>query len=381
MPQSPSIASSPSGVLAGLRVVELAGLGPVPFAGMLLADMGAEIVRIDRHGAERPGLEVVDRGRRIVAADLKDPADLDIVMSLLQGADVLLEGFRPGVLERLGLGPELLLARNPRLVVGRMTGWGQTGPLAGAAGHDLNYVALTGALAAIGPRAAPVPPLNLVGDYGGGALYLAMGVLAAVLSARQTGRGQVVDCAMCEGALSLMSVFYQMAATGDWRTERAANVIDGGAHFYGVYACADGRFVTVGAIEPKFYALLLRELGLSDDPAFADQDDPAGWPRLRERLAALFATRTRAEWCRLLEGTDACFAPVLDLEEAPHHPHLTERGSFATVDGIPVPGPAPRFLGTPSHIRSSRREASLRDVAAEWSPRGGEVTGRSGTRP
>lgn len=359
-----------TGPLTGVRIVELAGLGPVPFAGMLLADMGADIVRIERHGVRPASPEVIDRGRRIVAADLKSPSDIEMVLRLIDHADALIEGFRPGVLERLGLGPDILLERAPQLVVGRMTGWGQTGPLAQAAGHDLNYIAISGALAAIGPRSKPVVPLNLVGDYGGGAMYLVMGVLAAIISARATRRGQVIDCAMCDGAASLMSPFYQMMVSGRWQNERAANFIDGGAHFYGVYECSDGNFVSIGAIEPQFYAVLLEKVGLEEDAAFLAQNDRSAWPELRERLAQVFATRTRDEWCQVLESTDACFAPVLTLDESPSHPHNAERNTFVSQERAPVPAPAPRFLGTPSAMRQSRRDQSLEEIQDEWAGRG-----------
>lgn len=355
-----------TGPLTGVRIVELAGLGPVPFAGMLLADMGADVVRIERHGVPPASPEVVDRGRRIVAADLKSRPDIEMVLGLIDHADALIEGFRPGVIERLGLDPKVLLARAPRLVIGRMTGWGQTGPLSHVAGHDLNYIAISGALAAIGPKSMPVVPLNLVGDYGGGAMYLAMGVLAAIISARMTGRGQVIDCAMCDGAASLMSPFYQMMAAGRWQNERAANFIDGGSHFYCVYECSDGKFVTIGAIEQQFYVMLLEKVGLKDDVAFLAQNDRAAWPELRERLAQVFATRTRDEWCAVLEGSDACFAPVLALDESPRHPHNVVRNVFVSRDGATVPAPAPRFLGTPSTARPSSRDQSLQAIRDEW---------------
>lgn len=359
-----------TGPLSGVRIVELAGLGPIPFAGMLLADMGADIIQIERHGVPPTSPEVIDRGRRIVAADLKSRSDIEMVLGLIDNADALIEGFRPGVIERLGLGPDILLERAPRLVIGRMTGWGQTGPLAHAAGHDLNYIAISGALAAIGPGSTPVVPLNLVGDYGGGAMYLVMGVLAAIISARATGRGQVIDCAMCDGAASLMSPFYQMMASGRWRNERAANLIDGGSHFYGVYECSDGKFVSIGAIEPQFYAILVEKVGLKDDAAFLAQNDRRAWPKLRERLAQVFATRTRDEWCQILEGTDACFAPVLALDESPRHPHNAARNIFVSREGAPVPAPAPRFLGTPSAMKQSRRNQSLEELQDEWAGRG-----------
>lgn len=343
-----------SGPLAGVRIVELAGLGPAPFATMLLADLGADVVRIDRiDAAQRRGpaglqLTTLDRGRRSVAADLKHEDGVETVLQLVERADALIEGFRPGVAERLGLGPAQALARNPRLVFGRMTGWGQDGPLAPAVGHDINYVALSGALAAIGPGpdGAPVIPLNLVADFGGGSLYLALGIVSAILEARTSGMGQVVDATMVDGAASLMTAFYGMHAAGAHSTTRGSNVLDGGAPFYGVYRTGDDRWIAVGALEPPFYATLLRLLELTDDPAFADQHDREAWPAMRTVLTRTFAGRTRREWCDLLEGTDACVAPVLDLDEAPHHPHNVAREVFVDVDGTLLPGPAPRFSRT-----------------------------------
>jgi alpha-methylacyl-CoA racemase len=354
-----------SGPLAGVRIVEFAGLGPGPFASMMLADMGADVVTLMR-GEEPRGLRgrVMMRGRRKVIADLKDEATRAQVLELLANADALIEGFRPGVMERLGLGPDVVLARNPRLVYGRMTGWGQSGPLAHAAGHDINYIALTGALAAIGPRERPVPPLNLVGDFGGGALYLVVGLLAGLLEAQRSGQGQVIDCAMCDGAASLMSMFCEFAAGGRWQDRREANLLDGGAHFYGAYECADGEFVAIGAIEPQFYAELRRLAGL-DDPAFDAQMDAKNWPALKDKLAAVFRTKTRTEWCTLMEGTDVCFAPVLALAEAPHHPHMAARGVFVSHDGVTQPAPAPRFSRTPSAIRDASA-SDLATVAAGW---------------
>ncbi len=322
---------------------------------MLLSDLGADVVRIDRAGAGGGVLgaspaNVTARGRRSVALDLKSPAGIEACLRLLERADGLIEGFRPGVMERLGLGPDVVLARNPKLAYGRMTGWGQTGPLSAAAGHDINYIALSGALHAVGPADRPTPPLNLVGDFGGGALYLAFGLLAAVLHARAGGPGQVVDCAMTDGAASLMSMFYGFKAAGMWNAEREANLLDGGAHFYGVFECSDGKWVAVGAIEPQFYGLLLEKLGI-DDPEFRRQMDRAAWPALRARLAQVIATRTRDEWCGLLEGTDACFAPVLDMDEAPAHPHNQARQTFVQLAGVTQPAPAPRFSATPGAIQ------------------------------
>jgi len=337
------------GPLAGLRVVELASIGPGPMCAMLLADLGADVVRVDRLEASglgvpmAPRFDVNGRNRRSVAVDLKSPAGRDTVLRLLDGADVLIEGFRPGVAERLGLGPADCHARNPRLVYGRMTGFGQSGPLAQAAGHDLNYIALTGALHAIGPAGGdPVPPLNLVGDYGGGALYLAFGLMAAVYERQTSGRGQVVDAAMVDGAASLMSIFHGMRAAGAWGGPRGSNLLDGGAPFYAAYETADGQHVAIGALEPKFFAELVRRLGL-DESFIASQHDRERWPELRRALADALRAKTRDEWCTLLEGTDACFAPVLSLDEVHTHRHAAQRGTYVEVDGVVQPGPAPRF--------------------------------------
>src|SRR6201991_4159150 len=307
---TPQSSTRTSGPLAGFRIVEFAGIGPGPFACMMLADMGAEVVTLDRVGAKKNLKGVAVRGRKVVELDLKDKAAVAQVLDLLEGADALIEGFRPGVMERLGLGPDLVLARNPRLVYGRVTGWGQDGPLAQAAGHDINYISITGALAAIGGKDRPTPPLNLVGDFGGGALYLVVGVLAALLEAKKSGKGQVVDAAMCDGAASLMSMFFELAASGRWTEERDSNFLDGGAHFYGVYECACGRFISIGSIEPQFYALLREHAGLSD-VAFDAQMDRDAWPALKQSLAAIFKSKDRDEWCSIMEGTDICFAPVL----------------------------------------------------------------------
>ena len=344
------------GVLSGLRVVEIAGLGPAPFCGMLLADMGADVVLVERAGGK--GVDplalgrnaIVNRGKRSIALDLKDPAAIDAVLRLVDGADALIEGMRPGVMERLGLGPESCLARNPRLVYGRMTGWGQDGPLAQAAGHDINYVALSGALWFSGaPGAPPMAPPTLVGDLGGGALYLAMGVLAALLSARQSGVGQVIDAAIVDGSANLMNLLLSVHASGQMPFERGTGMLDG-PHWYASYACADGAFVSVGALEPQFNALLFARLGVADDPDFRNAYDARRWPRLRERLAALFATQPRAHWVALLEGSDACFAPVLTPREALHHPHLAARSVYGERDGVLQAAPAPRFSATPSGV-------------------------------
>jgi alpha-methylacyl-CoA racemase len=347
------------GPLSHLTVIELAGIGPGPFACMVLADLGATVWRVDRLPGppSRGGLEdlmrndsIVDRGRRSIALNMKDPRGVEAVLRLVERADVLIEGFRPGVAEKLGLGPEACRARNPRLVYGRMTGWGQSGPLSQAAGHDINYIALSGALHAMGPAdRPPAPPLNLVGDYGGGGMLMVVGVLAAWAEAQRSGQGQVVDAAMSDGAAMLMSAQYGLMAKGFWQDRRESNFLDGAAHFYGTYECADGRYVSLGAIEPQFYRELLTRCGI-EDPQFQRQWDSGEWPALREKLAALFLTRSREQWCALLEGTDVCFAPVLSMEEAPTHPHNAARGSFVQADGVLQPAPAPRFDRTPTQL-------------------------------
>ena len=340
-----------SGPLNGIKVVEFAGIGPGPFCAMLLSDMGAEIIRIDRKGSRGGSSnDIGSRGRKSVALDLKKPEGIEACLKLIEKADVVQEGFRPGVMERLGLGPDVCLARNPKLVYGRMTGWGQAGPLANAAGHDINYIALTGALAAIGREEAPVPPLNLVGDFGGGALYLAMGICAALVETASSGKGQVIDCAMTDGATSLMSMFYGMKASGMWSTDRAQNMLDGGAHFYDVYETSDGKFVSIGSIEPQFYALLRDKAGI-DDAAFDAQMDRAAWPELKDKLKVLFKSKTRDEWDEIMLGTDICYAPVLDMDEAPAHPHNQARETLVEYDGVMQPNVAPRFSRTQSAIQ------------------------------
>ncbi len=340
-----------SGPLSGLKIVEFAGIGPGPFCGMLLSDLGADVVRVDRKGSGRASpADVTSRGRRSVALDLKSPDAIEAVLKLLESADGLIEGFRPGVMERLGLGPEVVLKRNPKLVFGRMTGWGQTGPYAKAAGHDMNYIAITGALHAIGTEDKPVPPLNLVGDFGGGALYLAFGLMAGIISARETGKGQVIDCAMSDGAASLMAMFYGFKGAGIWKDERRSNLLDGGAHFYDTYQCADGKWISIGSIEPQFYALLLEKTGITD-PEFANQMDRSAWPSLKAKLQDVLRTKTQAEWCAIMDATDICFAPVLDLEEAPKHAHNVARETFVTLEGVVQPAPAPRFSATPGAIQ------------------------------
>jgi alpha-methylacyl-CoA racemase len=371
--QRPTLNDS-QGPLRGVRVVEFAGLGPAPFAAMLLSDMGADVVRIDRPGAHVETRDPTLRGRHLVHLDLKSAAGCEAALALIEQADVLIEGFRPGVMERLGLGPDVALARRPALVYGRMTGWGQSGPRMYTAGHDINYISLPGALDAIGTRDDPVPPLNLVGDYGGGALYLVSGVLAALLESRATGQGQVVDAAMCDGVASLMAPMIGMGAAGLWRSGRARNMLDGGAHYYRTYACADGRHVAVGAIEPQFYALL-RERAQLDDEAFDAQQDPARWPDLSRRLEAVMATRTRDEWCAVFADTDACVTPVLTLEEAPADPHLAARGTFVSHHGQIQPAPAPRFSRTPSQIQAPPPTApgSVEQLLDRWRVRPGQA--------
>ena len=357
---------SPQGPLAGLKVVEFAGIGPAPFCCMLLSDLGADVLRIDRPGARTSKFDVTARGRRSLALDLKSPTAVEACLKLMARADAVVEGFRPGVMERLGLGPDAALARNPGLVYGRMTGWGQSGPLASAAGHDINYIALSGALAAIGAADKPMAPLNLVGDYGGGALYLAFGLLAGIVHARASGQGQVVDAAMTDGAASLLAMFYGFRASGMWADGREANLLDGGAHFYDTFRCADGEWIALGAIEPQFYALLLQKTGLDADPAFAAQMDRSMWPELKTRLAARIAERTRAQWCEVMEGTDVCFAPVLDWDEAPLHPHNQARGAFVTRDGVVQPAPAPRFSATPGAVQATRSGAAVEAALVDW---------------
>jgi len=344
-----------AGPLAGLKVIEMAGLGPCPFAAMMLADMGAEVIRIERKldpNATGPypvlgtACDVLARGRRSIALDLKQPRARLLLLDLAAKADALMEGFRPGVMERLGLGPDACMERNPKLVYGRVTGWGQTGPLAQAAGHDLNYVALSGMLHAMGRAgSAPPPPLNLVGDFGGGGMLLAFGVVCALLEAKGSGKGQVVDAAMTDGAALLGAMTYGLRAFGEWRDAREANLLDGGAPFYDSYACADGKFIAIAAIEPQFYAQLLELTGIRD-PDFQGQWRREDWPRLKRKFANMFALRPRDAWCALLEGTDACFAPVLDMEEAPRHPHNAARKTFMEAGGVVQPAPAPRFSRT-----------------------------------
>jgi alpha-methylacyl-CoA racemase len=366
------------GPLKGIKVVEMAGIGPGPFCAMMLSDMGAEVIRVDRlaHKGSGHRANVLNRGRRSIAVDLKNPDSVAAVQQLIDGADVVIEGFRPGVMERLGLGPDTCLARNPRLVFGRMTGWGQSGPLAPAAGHDINYISIGGALGAMGySDRPPAPPLNLVGDFGGGAMYLLAGVLAALVERGTSGQGQVIDAAMTDGTASLLSPFYGMMAMGMWTKERMDNRLDGGAHYYGSYACADGKFISIGSIEPQFYALLL-ELCEIDDPEFAKQNDKQHWASLRGKLEVLFATQTRDHWCALLEGTDVCFAPVLDLQEAPQHPHNVARQSFVEIDGVTQPAPAPRFSRTPTSVKAPAAMAGehSEEILSDWGFAANEIS-------
>ena len=356
------------GPLKGMRIIELAGIGPGPFCGMMLADMGAEVIRVDRIAPRaRVGKDVLTRGRRSLAVNLKSQQGVELVLRLCETADALFEGFRPGVTERLGLGPEACMARNPRLVYGRMTGWGQEGPLASAAGHDINYIALAGALHAIGRKGArPVPPLNLIGDFGGGGMLLAFGLVCALLEAARSGEGQVVDAAMVDGTAALMGMFFTLKAAGAFTSERGTNLLDGGAHFYNTYETSDGRYVSVGSIEPQFYKLLIEHAGV--DPAdFSDQMNSDNWPALEQKLIQVFKGKTRDEWCAIMEGTDVCFAPVLSLDEVAEHPHNRARNTFVEVDGTLQQAPAPRFSRTGSDLPSRPRRAGedSRDLLAE----------------
>lgn len=336
-----------AGPLSGLRIIELGGIGPVPFCGMMLADHGAEVIRIDRIGATANLGDPLSRSRRSIALDLKDPRAIAIVRRLLTGADGLIEGFRPGVCERMGLGPDVAASSNPRLVYGRMTGWGQTGPLASVPGHDIDYIAVSGALHGCGPADGPPSvPVNYLGDFGGGGLMLAFAMVSAILSARASGRGQVVDCAMTEGSALLTGMTWGFLNAGEWEDRRGVNILDGAAPFYATYETSDGGSIALGAIEPQFYRALRAGLGLGDEPLFADQYDRSLWPVQKERLRLLFLTGTRAEWCAALEGGDACMAPVLSLREAAAHPHNVERASFVEVGGVVHPAPAPRYSDT-----------------------------------
>ncbi|MBF6619367.1 MAG: CoA transferase [Patulibacter sp.] len=365
------------GPLAGLRVVELAGMGPGPYCCMLLADMGADVIRVDRAAAVGKGQEIdrlLNRSRRTIAVDLKHPDGVETVLRLGDRADVLVEGYRPGVAERLGVGPDVVRARNPRLVYGRMTGWGQDGPYAQQPGHDINYIALSGVLDAIGPHERPVPPLNLVGDFGGGGAVLALGLVSAVYEAGRSGQGQVVDASMLEGAAQLATAIIGMGHEGAWAPDREVNILDGGAPYYRVYETSDDRFVSVGAVEPQFYAALVGGLGLDVDE-LPDQNDQRHWPAVRERFAAIFRTRTRDDWCARLEPLGACFAPVLSFAEAPHHPQLQARGAYVELEGRPVPAPAPRFSRTPARIGAPAADPGSHtdEVLADWGVAADEV--------
>jgi alpha-methylacyl-CoA racemase len=336
-----------AGPLKGIRIIEFAGIGPGPFCGMMLADHGAEMIRIDRPGGMMDPRDPLSRNRTSIALDMKNPDAVQTARDLCKSADGIIEGYRPGVMERLGLGPDVLLADNPKLVYGRMTGWGQFGPYAQAAGHDINYISLSGVLHTVGVRGGkPVPPVNYVGDFGGGGMMLAFGMSSALLHAAKTGEGQVIDCAMTDGSALLAGMSWWFHGAGVLKDEAGVNRLDGGAPYYDTYTCSDGKFISIGSIEPQFYALLRAKTGLDADPDFDVQDDQENWPAKKEKVAALFATKTRDEWCELMEMTDVCFAPVLSLSEAPHHPHNVARETFVTVAGVPHPAPAPRYSAT-----------------------------------
>lgn len=358
------------GPLKGIKVIEMAGIGPGPFAGMLLADMGAEVISVERrtdpHKRRLP--DCSRRGKQSIALNLKSEEGINTLLQLVDKADVIFEGFRPGVMERLGIGPDVCLVRNPKLVYGRMTGWGQTGPLAKAAGHDINYIALTGALFAMGRKNEnPVPPLNLVGDYGGGGMFLVMGILAAVIEAKTSGKGQVVDAAMTDGSAVLMAMFNSLHAMGMWSPKRGVNLLDSAAHFYDTYETKDGKYVSIGSIEPQFYALLMEKAAL-DTEIFGFQMNQKEWPSMKEKLAVIFKAKTRDEWCEIMEGTDVCFAPVLDFIEAQKHPHNVTRQTYIEVDGMMQPAPAPRFSRTKSEVKYGSRAAgeNTEDVLKAW---------------
>jgi alpha-methylacyl-CoA racemase len=361
----------PTGPLKGVRVIELVGIGPGPFAGMLLADLGADVIRVDRPGGGALAVapaekDILGRGRPSAAVDLKDPRGIELVLRLVESADILIEGFRPGVTERLGLGPEQCLARNPKLVYGRMTGWGQSGPLAHSAGHDVNYISVAGALDPIGRAGGPPQiPLNLLGDFAGGSMYLVTGVLAALTHARSTGEGQVVDAAITDGAAHLLSMPLAMQSAGVWNSDRGTNLLDSGAPYYDVYETSDGRWMSVGALEPRFYAAMIDILGLVDPP---DRDDLAAWPALREVLAETFATKSQGDWAALFDGTDACVAPVVPMNEAVQHPHNVARGTYVERDGVVQPAPAPRFSQTPANLTTAPAEpgANTTEALAAW---------------
>ena len=343
------------GPLKGIKIIEMAGIGPGPFCGMVLADLGAEVIRVDRASAKGTGSrqEASNRGKKSIAVDLKSKEGVEIVLKLVQEADAIFEGFRPGVMERLGLGPEECMELNESLVYGRMTGWGQDGPLANAAGHDINYISLSGALAAIGrPGSPPVPPLNLIGDFGGGGMLLALGLVSALLESKQSGKGQVVDAAMTDGSALLMTMIYTMQSSGFWKDSMGSNMLDGGAHFYDTYECSDGKFISLGSIEPQFYKLLCDLAGF-DNNLSSDQMSRDDWPEKKKAVKEIILTKTREEWCQIMEGTDVCFAPVLNMEEAPNHPHNKARQTFIELEGVTQPAPAPRFSRTNPEVQSS----------------------------
>ena len=338
-----------AGPLTGIKIIEFAGIGPGPFCGMMLADHGAEVIRIERPGGMRLPHDPLARNRRSICLDMKNPQAIAIARDLCRSADAMIEGYRPGVMERLGLGPDVLLSDNPALVYGRMTGWGQHGPYAPAAGHDINYIALSGVLHTIGRAGEkPVPPVNYVGDFGGGGMMLAYGMVSAILAVKMGGKGQVIDCAMTDGSALLSAMTWGFRALGVWQDQAGVNRLDGGAPYYDTYVCADGKYVSIGSIEPQFYALLRQKTGLDADADFDAQDDAARWPLLKQKLTALFASQPRDHWCALMEGSDVCFAPVLSLAEAPQHPHNVARQTFIEVDGTIMPAPAPRYSGTPN---------------------------------
>ena len=359
------------GPLTGIKIIEMAGLGPGPFAGMVLADMGAEVILVERK-ADPHKTRIPDcnrRGKKSIALNLKDEQGVETLLKLVEKADVLFEGFRPGVMERLGLGPDILHQRNPKLIIGRMTGWGQTGPLAYTAGHDINYISLTGALRACGRKGQrPNPPLNLVGDYGGGSMFLVTGILAALLEVQKSGKGQVIDAAMTDGSAVLMSVFNTLQNMGQWSAEQhGVNLLDSGAHFYDVYETKDGKYISIGSIEPQFYALLIEKAEL-DPEEFKAQNHPGKWPGFKEKLETVFKSKTRDEWCAIMEGTDVCFAPVLDFIEAQQHPHHIARETYIQIDGFMQPAPAPRFSRTTSEVQFGSRAMGedTEEVLKDW---------------
>jgi alpha-methylacyl-CoA racemase len=367
------------GPLEDVKIIEMGGIGPGPFCAMMLADMGAEIIRVERNKKPlfmlEPKYQVLHRSRRSISIDLKKQEGIKALLKLVEQADCLIEGFRPGVMEKLGLGPDVCLKYNPALVYGRMTGWGQEGPLARSAGHDINYISLSGTLHSIGRKNQnPVPPLNLVGDFGGGGMLLAFGIVCALFKTRKSGQGQVVDAAMVDGSAALMAGIYGMRAAGMWGDEHGTNLLDGGSHFYDTYKTSDGKWISVGSIEPQFYALLLKHTGI-DDPDFQNQMDPTIWPQLKNKIAAIFKTKTRDEWCEIMEGTDVCFAPVLSMEEAMKHPHNVERKTFVEIAGVKQPAPAPRFSRTHPEIQGPPPKPGehTESILSDWGFSSGEI--------